>query len=91
MAGQEKWDLGREEIEARLRKQNQEQNTKGLTRGEVHNRSALKGLLERYFKEFNHSIGGACLHRFFVILFAYRKRGIIDETNKTNPTAQLGL
>ena len=33
MADQEKWELSREEIEARLREQNQEQKTKGLTRG----------------------------------------------------------
>ena len=33
MADQEKWRLSREEIEARLRKQNQEKDTKGPTRG----------------------------------------------------------
>lgn len=35
MADQEKWDLSREEIEARLREQNQEQKTKGLTKAEA--------------------------------------------------------
>lgn len=33
MADQEKWGLTREEIEARLRKQNQEKDKKGPTRG----------------------------------------------------------
>ena len=49
MANQEKWGLSREEIEARLREQNQEQKTKGLTRG---GRSSGQGVKLLYIRDY---------------------------------------
>ena len=49
MADQEKWGLSREEIEARLRKQNQEKDTKGPTRG---GRSSGQGVKLLYIRDY---------------------------------------
>ena len=49
MADQEKWGLSREEIEARLREQNQEQKTKGLARG---GRSSGQGVKLLYIRDY---------------------------------------
>ena len=49
MADQEKWGLSREEIEARLREQNQEQKTKGPTRG---GRSSGQGVKLLYIRDY---------------------------------------
>ena len=49
MADQDKWGLSREEIEARLREQNQEQKTKGPTRG---GRSSGQGVKLLYIRDY---------------------------------------
>ena len=49
MADQEKWELSREEIEARLREQNQGQKMKGLTRG---GRSSGQGVKLLYIRDY---------------------------------------
>ena len=49
MADQEKWELSREEIEARLRKQNQEKDNKGQTRG---GRSSGQGVKLLYIRDY---------------------------------------
>ena len=49
MEDQEKWGLSREEIEARLRKQNQEKDTKGPTRG---GRSSGQGVKLLYIRDY---------------------------------------
>ena len=49
MADQEKWELSREEIEARLREQNQEHDAKGKTRG---GRSSGQGVKLLYIRDY---------------------------------------
>ena len=49
MADQEKWELRREEIEARLRKQNQENDAKGKTCG---GRSSGQGVKLLYIRDY---------------------------------------
>lgn len=49
MADQEKWGLSREEIEARLREQNQEHDAKGKTRG---GRSSGQGVKLLYIRDY---------------------------------------